>query len=114
MLIVFVLEVKTKPKGEKLNLKKKGIIALASTLTLAGVVAVTPFMLTGCSNGKDGSDGRDGTIWKSGTTYTQFTDAKVGDYFIDTDVYRRLCRLHRGRFKSLTIDNFIQAIKKRN
>lgn len=61
-------------------LTKKGLTALA----MAGIMVATPFMLSGCSDGKDGNDG---TIWKSGTSYTEFTDAKVGDYFIDTDNY---------------------------
>ena len=42
------------------------------------------------SDGKDGADGKDGidgTIWKSGLSYAEFADAKVGDYFVDTDDY---------------------------
>ena len=62
-------------------LSKKGLM----TLAMAGVMIATPFMLAGCSNGQDGKDGAPGTIWKSGTNYTQFVDAKDGDYFIDTD-----------------------------
>ena len=53
-------------------------------VAMAGVMITTPFMLAGCADGKDGQDG---TVWKSGTSYTTFTDAKVGDYFIDTDDY---------------------------
>ena len=73
-----------KDKKKKLPfnvLSKKGLMGLA----LAGVMMVSPFMLAGCSNGQDGKDGAPGTIWKSGTSYTQFVDAKDGDYFIDTD-----------------------------
>lgn len=65
-------------------LSKKGLMSLA----LAGVMMVSPFMLAGCSNGldgKDGAPGAPGTICKSGTSCTEFADAKVGDYFIDTD-----------------------------
>lgn len=67
-------------------LTKKGLMGLA----MIGIIIASPFMLTGCSNGQDGKDGTpgvSGTIWKSGTSYTAFTDAKVGDYFIDTDDY---------------------------
>lgn len=59
---------------------KKGLMALA----VAGVIVAGPIMLAGCSNGKDGTDG---TKWESGLSYTEFTDAKVGDFFIDTDDY---------------------------
>ena len=38
-------------------------------------------MLTGCE------DGKDGTVIKSGESYTEFTDAKIGDFFIDTNDY---------------------------
>ncbi|MBQ7327469.1 MAG: hypothetical protein IJX00_00695 [Clostridia bacterium] len=38
-------------------------------------------------DGTDGKDGIDGTIWKSGLSCTEFADAKVGDYFVDTDDY---------------------------
>ena len=64
-------------------LTKKGLMGLA----MAGVMVTSPFILAGCSDGQDGKDGTPGTIWKSGTSYTEFTDAKVGDYFIDTDDY---------------------------
>ena len=68
-------------------LSKKGFM----TMALAGVMAVTPFMLTGCGkdgvNGKDGSNGQDGTIIKSGLDYSEFTNAKIGDFFIDTNDY---------------------------
>lgn len=76
---------KDKKKKVPFNvLSKKGLMCLA----MAGVMIASPFMLAGCSNGQDGKDGKDGTpgtIWKSGTSYTEFTDAKVGDYYIDTD-----------------------------
>ncbi|MBP3630370.1 MAG: hypothetical protein J6J23_02655, partial [Clostridia bacterium] len=64
-------------------LSKKRLI----TIALAGAVVTTPLIFTGCADGKDGVNGADGTIWKSGTSYTEFSDAKVGDYFIDTDDY---------------------------
>lgn len=59
---------------------KKGLMALA----MAGVMIASPLMLAGCSDGKNGADG---TRWESGLSYTEFTDAKVGDFFIDTDDY---------------------------
>ena len=71
------------------NSKKKSLVAFA----LTGILSISALSLVGCKNGTDGKDGIngtngvDGTIWKSGTSVTQFTDAKVGDYFIDTDDY---------------------------
>ena len=64
-------------------LSKKGLMGFM----LAGVVAVGPLMFTGCADGKDGNDGKDANVWKAGTNYEEFTDAKVGDFFIDTDDY---------------------------
>ena len=68
------------------NVFRKGLAgALIGATILAGGVS-----FAGCSNGQDGKDGKDGTagtIWKAGTSYTEFTDAKVGDFFIDTDDY---------------------------
>ena len=71
-------------------LSKKGLLTLAMT----GVMMAAPFGIAGCSNGKDGEPGAKGepgtpgTIWKSGEDYTiDFTDAKVGDFFIDTNDY---------------------------
>ena len=65
---------KNKKKKLPFNvLSKKGLMGLA----MAGVMIATPFMLAGCSNGQDGKDGAPGTIWKSGTSYTEFTDAKL-------------------------------------
>ncbi len=58
---------------------KKGLMVLA----MAGVMMATPFMLSSCSKWQDGVNGTPGTIWEWGTNYTEFTDAKVGDYFID-------------------------------
>lgn len=63
------------------NVFRKGAMSLA----IAGVMMATPFMLAGCT---DAVDGKDGTIWKAGTNYSEFTDAKVGDFFIDTDDYK--------------------------
>ena len=37
--------------------------------------------------GPQGETGPAGTVWRAGTSYTEFTDAKVGDFFIDTDNY---------------------------
>jgi lysophospholipase L1-like esterase len=54
---------------------------------MTGVVIASPFILAGCSDGKDGSNGEDGTKFLAGLSYTEFTDAKVGDFFIDTDDY---------------------------
>ena len=74
-----------KDKKEKMHinvLSKKGLASLA----LAGVMIASPIMLAGCS-GEAGKDGADGTVWRAGTSYTEFTDAKVGDFFIDTDDY---------------------------
>ena len=48
------------------------------------------FFLIGRSNGQDGKDGKDGlfgTIWKSGTSYTEFADAKEGDYYIVVELF---------------------------
>jgi len=66
------------------NVFRKGAISLA----IAGAMMTAPFMLAGCTEGKDGINGVDGTIWKAGTNYSEFTDAKVGDFFIDTDDYK--------------------------
>ena len=66
-----------------ISFSKKSLTALA----MAGVMVASSAALVGCANGQDGKDGLDGTIWKSGTNHTSFTDAKVGDYFIDTDDY---------------------------
>ena len=67
-------------------LSKKGLMVLAMT----GVMVASPLMLTGCADGKDGIDGKDGrngTKWDAGLSYDEFTDALVGDFFIDTDDY---------------------------
>lgn len=78
-----------KDKKKKLPfnvLSKKGLAALA----LAGVMIASPLMLAGCSNGKDGKDGLDGAKWYSGIDYSvdsNATNAKVGDFYIDTDDY---------------------------
>lgn len=76
----------SKKKKVPYNTFRKGVVASILGLTLG----FSAFGLAGCSDGVDGKDGKDGTsgtIWKSGTSYTEFTDAKVGDYFIDTDDY---------------------------
>ena len=70
-----------KKKKQPFNVfSKKGLMALA----MAGVMIASPLTLTACSDGKDGIDG---TRWESGLDYTEFADAKVGDFFIDTDDY---------------------------
>ncbi len=54
------------------------------TMALAGVMAVTPFILTGC--GKDGVNGKDGTngaTWFSGTGEPQVSLGKIGDFYMD-------------------------------
>lgn len=56
-------------------------------LAMTSVMIATPLLLSGCIRGKSGKSGADGTVWKSGISYTEFTDAKVGDFFIDTDDY---------------------------
>ena len=63
------------------NVFRKGLAgALIGASLLAGGVS-----LAGC--GQKGADGKDGTEWRAGTSYTEFADAKVGDFFIDTDDY---------------------------
>ena len=62
---------------------KKGLM----TIAMAGVMIASPLMFAGCTAGVDGTNGLDGTKWESGLSYTEFTDAKVGDFFIDTDDY---------------------------
>ena len=70
-----------KKKKQPFNVfSKKGLTALA----MAGVMIASPLTLTACSDGKDGIDG---TRWESGLDYTEFADAKVGDFFIDTNDY---------------------------
>ncbi|MBR2909600.1 MAG: hypothetical protein IKC11_04560 [Clostridia bacterium] len=59
---------------------KKGVACLA----LASLMIASPLMLAGCSAGKDGADG---AMWKAGINFTEFTEAKEGDFFIDTDDY---------------------------
>ncbi len=56
-------------------------------LAMTGIIVASPFILAGCSEGKDGSNGEDGTKILAGLSYNEFTDAKAGDYFIDTDDY---------------------------
>ncbi len=69
------------------NVFRKGIAgALIGATILASGVTLAACGKQG-ADGKDGKDGLDGTIWKSGASYTEFADAKVGDYFIDTDDY---------------------------
>ncbi|MBQ7327425.1 MAG: bacterial Ig-like domain-containing protein [Clostridia bacterium] len=66
------------------NVFRKGMAGalIGATILASGVT------LAACGKqGENGKDGADGTIWKSGTNYTEFTDAKVGDFFIDTDDY---------------------------
>ncbi|MBR2909415.1 MAG: bacterial Ig-like domain-containing protein [Clostridia bacterium] len=75
-----ILSDEKKEKISKRNFSKKGIASLA----LAGVMITSPLVFAGCSAGKDGADG---TVWKSGLSYTEFADAKTGDFFIDTDDY---------------------------
>ena len=50
---------------------------------LAGVLT-----FTGCINLYGGENGTAGTVWKSGKDYSEFANAKIGDYFIDTDDYQ--------------------------
>ena len=64
-------------------MSKKNVTKLLVTSTMFA----TPFLLTGCFKGDAGKDGTPGTIWKSGTNVSEFSDAKVGDFFIDTDDY---------------------------
>ena len=61
---------------KKISAKKK-----LACLAMGGVLLTSPIMLTGCE------DGKDGTVIKSGESYTEFTDAKIGDFFIDTNDY---------------------------
>ena len=82
---------KNKEKNKKIPFAvfRKGVVGLA----LAGVMAFTPIMLAGCSNGQDGKDGingLDGAKWYSGIDYSadsNVTNAKTGDFYIDTDDY---------------------------
>ncbi len=63
------------------NVFRKGIAGaiIGATILASGVT------LAAC--GKQGANGKDGTTWKAGTSYTEFANAKVGDFFIDTDDY---------------------------
>lgn len=77
---------KEKNKKVPFAVLRKGVVGLA----LAGVMAFTPIMLAGCSNGQDGKDGLDGAKWYSGIDYSvdsSATNAKVRDFYIDTDDY---------------------------
>lgn len=66
----------------KFNKNKKRLL----NLTLASVMIACPTTLAGCSiNDKDNINNI--PIWKQGKNLTEFTDAKIGDYFIDTDDY---------------------------
>ena len=51
---------------------------VSATLSLCGCYVV---------EGPSGNDGAPGTVWRSGTSYNEFSDANIGDYFIDTDDY---------------------------
>lgn len=74
----------SKNKNEKrkipFNVLRKGALTAMIGLTVLGGAT----MMSGCASG---TPGQDGTIWRSGTSYTEFTNAKVGDFFIDTDDY---------------------------
>lgn len=82
---------KDKNKKTPFNVfSKKGLMGLA----MAGVLMASPFMLAGCSNGKDGKDGKDGApgadaaAWHYGVDYEAYTGTiNVGDFFIDTNDY---------------------------
>ena len=80
---------KEKNKKVPFAVFRKGVVGLA----LAGVMALSPIMLAGCSNGQDGKDGingLDGAKWYSGidcSIDSNATNAKVGDFYIDTDDY---------------------------
>lgn len=76
-----VSNTETKKKFPFNVFSKKGLAALA----LAGVMVASPLMLAGCSNGQDGKNGADGTTWEYGSSYTEFTDAKVGDFYLEND-----------------------------
>ena len=39
------------------------------------------------STGQTGAPGENGTIWQAGRNFAEFTEARVGDFFIDTDDY---------------------------
>ena len=78
---------KDKNKKVPFNVFKKGFVgALLGATILAGGVG-----LAGCGQagpqGPQGETGPAGTVWRAGTSYTEFADAKVGDFFIDTDDY---------------------------
>ncbi|MDY5041819.1 MAG: GDSL-type esterase/lipase family protein [Eubacteriales bacterium] len=75
---------KEKNKKVPFAVMRKGMVGLA----LAGIMVCSPIMLAGCSNGKDGKNGLDGAKWYSGIDYsvdTNATNAKAGDFYIDTD-----------------------------
>lgn len=62
-------------------LSKKGLACIA----LTGVLATTPLVFAGCSS--DENNLNVGTRWETGTNCDSFTDARKGDFFIDTDDY---------------------------
>ena len=74
---------KEKNKKVPFAVMRKGMVGLA----LAGIMVCSPIMLAGCSNGQDG---KDGAKWYSGIDYSvdsSATNAKVGDFYLDTDDY---------------------------
>ncbi len=75
-------------KKEKDQKKKSSFGRRLFPLAMGAVMAFTPLIFTGCSNGQDGKNGVDGTKWYSGLDYAEVADvAKTGDFFIETDAY---------------------------
>ena len=84
--------VKNKKKKVPFNvLSKKGLMAIA----ISGVMAFSPLMLAGCSNGQDGKNGTNGSTWYSGTEYSP-TQGVVGDFFYDTDDFNIYTKTEDG------------------
>ncbi len=86
---------------EKFSFKKR-----LFPLAMGAVMAITPFMLVGCSNGQDGKNGVDGAKWYRGTTNIEYvTEGKAGDFYIDTDDYKLYQKESDGSW-TLVMENF--------
>lgn len=86
-------------------LSKKGL----ATLAMAGIMMATPFMLAGCTDGKDGLNGKDGTNGLNGSQWytgeeVPTTQGVNGDFYYDTDDYK-LYQKENGTWV-LKVENF--------
>ncbi len=72
-------------KKQKDQKKKSSFGRRLIPLAMGAVLAVTPFMLAGCSNGQDGKDGAAGSQWHYGIEDPTNDIGKVGDFYLETD-----------------------------